>query len=344
MPGLPHEKVVIHRGTRTGLPIIVAVHSTTLGPAAGGVRLTSYQDWRDGLEDVLRLSEAMTLKSAVAGLPLGGGKTVIPLPPGHVLDAPARRDLMLDLGDVVESLGGSYRAAEDVGTTPEDMLVARERTQWAHCLPESAGGIGDTSEPTAVGVHEAILATCSHLYGEPSPSGRRMTVVGLGQVGGRLARLLAADGAVLTVTDADLGKKALADELGATWVDVDDALAIPTDVLVPAALGGLLTADVVPLLECRAVCGPANNQLATREVADLLHAAGVLWAPDFVVNAGGVVYGALVDVGGESRETGLARVRAIGATLTEILALAEAEGTTPLAAAERIALARLAAG
>lgn len=344
MAALEHEQVLVRRGERTGLPVIVAIHSTRLGPAAGGVRLTGYPDWRHGLEDALRLSEAMTYKSAVADLPFGGGKTVIPLPPGHLLDPTSRRELMLDLGDVIQGLGGDYHAGEDVGTTAEDMLVAHERTPWVHCLPEHAGGMGEPSEPTALGVHQALLATCRHLYGDASPAGRRITIVGLGQVGGRLARLLAADGAVLSVTDVDLGKKDLADEVGATWVDVGDALQLPADILVPAALGGVLSAEVVPSLDCRAVCGPANNQLATREAADLLHDAGVLWAPDFVVNAGGVIYGALVDMLDHSAEAALERVRGIGATLTGILTLAAAEGTTPLAAAERVALTRLATG
>lgn len=339
---LSHERVLIQQGLRSGLPIMIAVHSTRMGPAAGGVRMTSYADWRDGLEDALRLSEAMTLKSAVAGLPYGGGKTVIALPPGHVLGDAARRDVMLDLGDAIESLAGGYLAGEDVGTTAEDMAVARERTAWAYCLPESQGGVGEPSEPTAIGVHEAIHAVFQHVYGEPTVSGRRVTIIGLGQVGGRLARLLAAEGAVLSVTDIDLRRKALADELGATWVDVDDAVALPADLLVPAALGGLLTPEVVAGLDCRAVCGPANNQLATREIADLLQSRGIVWAPDFVVNAGGVIYGGLLEIGGQPKEVAVARVREIGATTAEILALAEAEGTTPLAAAERVAYALLA--
>ena len=341
---LSHEKVVVQSGLRSNLPIVIAVHSTRFGPAAGGVRMTTYPDWRDGLEDALRLSEAMTLKCAIAGLPHGGGKTVIPLPPGTVLDAAARRDVMLDLGDAIQALGGTYLAGEDVGTTAEDMLVAREQTEWAYCLPESQGGVGEPSEPTAIGVHEAISSVLQHLYGDSSAQGRRITVIGLGQVGGRLARLLAADGATLTVTDVDLSKKALADELGATWVDVDDAATLPTDVLVPAALGGLLTNDLVPRLDCRAVCGPANNQLATHDVADALQAKGILWAPDFVVNAGGVLFGALVDIGGQSRESAMTRVREVGSTLAEILRLADADTSTPLAAAERLAYARLAQG
>lgn len=338
---MTHEKVVVQNGPRSNLPIIVAVHSTRFGPAAGGVRMTTYPDWRDGLEDALRLSEAMTLKCAIAGLPHGGGKTVIALPPGTALQAVQRREVMLDLGDVIESLGGTYLAGEDVGTTAEDMLVAHERTQWAYCLPESAGGTGEPSEPTAIGVHAALLATLSHLYGEASPKGRRITVIGLGQVGGRLAQLLADDGADLTVTDVDTTKKALADELGAAWVDVDAAPFVPADVLVPAALGGLLTEEAVAELDCRAVCGPANNQLASPEVADLLHAKGILWSPDFVVNGGGVLYGALVDIAGVPREEALERVRGIGATLTEVLALADAQGITSLAAAQSVAQARL---
>jgi len=238
---LTHERVVVARGQRTSLPIIVAVHSTLFGPAAGGCRLSHYDDWRDGLEDALRLSEAMTLKCAIAGLSNGGGKSVIALPPGHVLDDASRKDLFRDLGDVIQSLEGQYLAGEDVGTTAEDMLVARERTEYAYCLPADQGGVGEPSEPTAIGVHRSLLATCQQLFGSSSPEGRRFTIIGLGQVGGRLARLLTADGAILYVTDVDPSKRALAEELGATWIDLETAMSRNTDILVPSALGGILT-------------------------------------------------------------------------------------------------------
>ena len=344
MTALSHEKVVVRTGTRSGLPLIVAVHSTALGPAAGGVRMKAYDDWRDGMEDALRLSEAMTLKCAVAGLPFGGGKTVLPLPPDHVLTPEVRRDLMLDLGDAVEELGGAYVCAEDVGTTAYDLAVVRERTSYAYCLPTEQGGIGEPSEPTSVGVLGALGATCERLFGAASPAGRHFTVIGLGQVGGRVARRLAAEGAVLTVTDVDAGKRALADELGARWVEPAEALGVECDVLVPCALGGLLTPASIAELRCAAVCGAANNQLSEADVADLLHERGILWAPDFVANAGGVIFGALVESGAAGQDEAWELVGRIGQTMAEVFALADADGLTPFAAADRLARTRVAAG
>lgn len=343
MDTLEHERVVVTRGARTGLTIIVAVHSTALGMAAGGCRMWHYESWRDGLDDALRLSEAMTYKSALAGLDVGGGKSVIALPPAYELGPDERRDVMLDLGDVIESLTGMYGVAEDVGTTAEDMLVVRERTQYAYCLPESAGGSGEPSAPTAVGVYEAIRATCEHLFGDASVAGRSFAVVGLGQVGGRLARRLAADGGHLLVTDIDPAKRALADELGASWIEPAEAYAAAADVVVPAALGGVLTPAVVEAMQCKAVVGPANNQLATDGVADLLAARGIVWAPDFVVNAGGILYGALVDVAGRTHDEAIGQVLHIGQTLREVYALAIEQGSTPHAAALTLARARIAA-
>jgi leucine dehydrogenase len=343
MTELRHEQIVVTRGVRSLLPIIVAVHSTALGQAAGGCRLWRYPTWRDGLDDALRLSEAMTLKSSLAGLPLGGGKSVIALPLDHELSAEQRRAVMLDLGDVVESFGGRFGVAEDVGTTADDMLIVAERTRFAYCLPTSEGGVGEPSEPTAVGVYAAIRATCEHLFGTPVPAGRRFVIVGLGQVGSRLARRLAADGAVLTVTDIDERKRALAAELHASWVSPTDATALPTDILVPAALGGLVTAAVVDQLQCRAVVGPANNQLASDDVADLLAARGIVWAPDFLVNAGGVIFGALADAGGLAPAEAMVRVKEVGATLKRIYTMARGDAVTPYAAAVKLARDRVAA-
>jgi leucine dehydrogenase len=340
--GLWHERVLISSGQRSRLPIVIAVHSTALGQAAGGCRMWGYASWRDGLADALRLSEAMTLKSALAGLPLGGGKSVIPLSVGTVLESHERRDVMLDLGDAVESLGGLYGVAEDVGTTAEDMLVASERTRHAYCLPEANGGTGETSEPTAVGVYAALEATCERLYGSASPTQLRCTVIGLGQTGSRLARRLAQKGARLVVADIDPSKRQLAEELGATWMTVDAALAEPTDILIPAALGGLLTQSLAQRLDCRAVVGPANNQLADESVADVLASRGILWAPDFLVNAGGVIYGGLVEAFGKEPSYAMSRVEAIGTTLRSVYEAAASSGTTPYAAALELARARVA--
>ena len=343
MEAFQHERVVIVRGSRSGLPVIVAVHSTVLGMAAGGCRMWTYPSWRDGLADALRLSEAMTYKSALAGLRNGGGKSVIVLPEGHVSSPEQRRDVMLDLGDVVESLQGTYGVAEDVGTTAEDMLVVSERTRYAYCLPVSEGGSGEPSAPTAIGVYEGIKVTCAELFAESSVAGHRFTVIGLGQVGSRIATQLAEAGAHLAVTDVDVTKRALADQLGATWIEPGEALSHPTEIVVPAALGGLLTRTNVDSLHCLAIVGPANNQLATDDVADLLAERNIVWAPDFVVNAGGVVYGALVDAAGRSEAEAMTQVHEIGATLKRVYEVAAESDITPAAAALRLAQAKIAA-
>ncbi|NUR91256.1 MAG: serine hydrolase, partial [Nonomuraea sp.] len=336
---LEHEQVVIRTGDRSGATIIVAVHSTALGTAAGGCRMWRYPDWRDGLEDALLLSRAMTYKAALAGLDLGGGKAVIALDEAAGV---SRRAVLLDLGDVVDSLGGAYRTGEDVGTTAEDMLVVRERTEHVFCLPTTHGGTGEPSGPTATGAHAAIRATLKRLYGTPDPAGRRITIVGAGQVGGRLARRLAAEGARLVLSDVDPAKRELAAELGATWAEPGaEVLGIEADVLVPAALGPAVRKADVDALRCAAIVGPANNQLDGDDVADLLAARGILWAPDFLVGAGGVIHGAMADLRGKSPAEVEERCRGIGHTLSQVYALADAHGLTPLAAATLTAQERL---
>jgi len=331
------ERAVIRRGTRSGLPVIVAVHSTALGQAIGGCRLARYPDWRDGLADALRLSAAMTDKCAVAGLPNGGGKTVVPLPPNAPLDAAARRAILHDVADTIESLGGEYATGPDVGTGPDDMAVIGERTRHVFCRPVAAGGSGDSSTPTAVGVLAALAAL------GPSGTGRRFAIMGLGRVGGYVARALAADGMELLVSDVDESRRELAEALGATWVKPDAVLESDVDVLVPAALGGLFTPESVPRLRCAAIAGPANNQLDEPATADLLQNRGILWAPDFVVGAGGVIHATGIELRHETNAQATARVRGIAETLTEVLADARRTGSTPLAAAREMVRSRLGA-
>ncbi len=226
--------------------------------------------WLDAQVDVLRLSAGMTLKNAVADIGKGGGKSVIALELGQQLDADRRRAAVLDLGDAVEALGGAYETAEDVGTTEQDMLVVRERTAHVVGLPPEHGGSGEPAGPTSLGVYSSVLATLRELDGSEALAGKRVTISGLGQVGGRLARMLAADGAQLTVSDVNPARRELADELGATWVEPDAAFALPADIVVPAGVGGALTAEVIESLDTRAVVGPANNQLERDEGADRL--------------------------------------------------------------------------
>lgn len=312
---LNHEQVRIVRGARSRVPIIVAIHSTERGKALGGCRLWHYPDWRDGLADALRLAEGMTAKNAAAGLEHGGGKTVVALPDGLVLDANTRRDVLLDVGDIIESFGDAYATGPDVGTTPDDMAVIGERTSQVFCRPEASGGSGDCSPYTAIGVLAAMRAVCRALDGSPDLRGRRITVIGLGHVGTPLVRALHADGARLTVTDIDPTRRALATALDATWVDIDKAPTEPADILVPAALGGLLTRELVPRLRCRGIVGPANNQLAEPEVAQLLSARGIIWATDHLASAGGVVYAVARELHGVDHQRALERVLSIEHTV-----------------------------
>ncbi|MFD7479552.1 Glu/Leu/Phe/Val dehydrogenase dimerization domain-containing protein [Streptomyces sp. NPDC059837] len=335
---LRHEQVHIRRGPRSGLPVIVAVHSTALGQAIGGCRITSYPHWRDALDDALRLSAAMTDKCAVAGLPNGGGKTVVALPPGAAPDPAARRAILHDVADAIAALDGAYATGPDVGTSPDDMAVLAERTPYVFCRPPHAGGSGDSSTHTATGVVAALQAVCDTVFGSSQLAGRRFSVLGLGRVGTHVARHLAAAGADLVVTDIDSGKRRLAVELGAAWRDPDSALQEEVDILVPAALGGTFTPSTVPRLRCAAIAGPANSQLDEPHTADLLHQRGILWAPDFVVSAGGVLHATAVELHHETGEQATARVLGIGDTLARILRDAAQADVTPAAAA--LALAR----
>ena len=342
LPDFTHERVTTVTGARSGLRITAALHSSALGPALGGCRLWTYDHWLDGVADALRLAQAMTMKNALADIGAGGGKAVIALRPGDVLDEERRRDALLDLGDLVESFGGAYVTTEDVGVTEHDMAVVRERTEHVVGLPAADGGAGEPAAGTALGVYVSIEQVLLSLFGSAEVTGRSFVISGLGQVGSRLARRLADAGATLTVTDINPSALAIADQLGATWIDADAAVSTPADVFVPAGLGGILTAPVIEQLPVRAVCGPANNPLAERSGADALAARGILYAPDYVVNAGGVIHLALTGRGDSPAEVGQ-RIRAIGSTPSDVLGLAALEGITPLDAADRIAHARVAA-
>ena len=344
LPDFTHERVEVITGRRSGLFIAVALHSSVLGSALGGARLWSYPHWSDALGDALRLSAAMTLKNAAAGLDAGGGKSVIGLPPGLTLDADRRRAAFLDLGDAVESLHGLYRTAEDVGSTTDDMLVVSERTEHVVGLPDAVGGSGEPAGPTSLGVYESIRATLERVAGSADVAGRRITISGLGQVGSRLAVRLSAEGAHLTVTDVNPAKRDLATEIDARWALPGEEHLVPADVFVPAGIGGLLTDEVIDALDAKAVCGPANNPLADHSGADRLAARGILYAPDFVVNAGGVIYLDLEAKKLGTRAEIMERVARIGDTVRRIFDEAEARGVTPLEAAEGLAADRLASG
>jgi len=324
-----HEEVVTRLGRRSGVPVTVAIHSRRLGPAAGGIRLRQYPTWQDGLADALRLSRGMTYKNAVGGVPFGGGKTVIALPSPAT---PAlRADALADAGELIESLAGAYLGGPDIGTSSEDMVYLRSFTSRVFCLPESSGGTGSSSGPTARGVLAALRAGLSAVFGSPSVAGRRVVVIGMGSVGSLIARWLSAAGASVAVADVDPARCA-------GYQRVPVSYAVEADVLVPAAVGGVVDADVrAPL-----VVGPANNQLVSDDVAGVLAAAGVVWVPDFVASGGGAIYTLSREASGLSHEAALARVEVIEETTAAVLASASAHGTTPLAEAMALAEQRLA--
>ena len=335
-----YEDLRVIRGPRSEATIAIAVHSTALGPALGGVRMWHYDSTAHGVADAMQLARAMTYKAAAAGLDLGGGKGVICAP---TLERPAgelRRRMLLDFGDAVESLEGRYVTAEDVGTGAPDMVTIAERTSHVVGLPEERGGRGDPSPLTARGVLAAIGACLEHRFGNASVSGVRICVVGVGNVGSRLARMLAHADAELAVSDIDPTRRALAQELGAMWVDPEEAIAADCDVLVPCALGGAIDAATIARLRCQIVCGSANNMLSDEQLAGALAQRSILFAPDFIANAGGLinVYAELRDLDGE---LALRLVDQIGPTVRRILEAADRNGVTPLAAAQVQALRRL---
>lgn len=333
--------MLVRRGRRSGLFTFVAVHSTVRGPALGGCRLWAYDDTRAALRDALRLSRAMTFKAAVADLALGGGKGVIMAHPYAHLSSERRHAALLDFADTVEALSGHYITAEDVGTSSRDMSLIAQRTRHVTGLSRRRGGSGDPSPFTALGVEYALRACCERVFSTPSLRGRSACVIGLGHVGSRVARRLARAGAKLLVADVDESKRQVAKELGARWTTPEPALEAEVDLLVPCALGGVLNDETVPRLRAPVVAGAANNQLADDRIADLLASRGVLWAPDFVVNAGGLINIA-EEVGGYDPAQARRRTRGISDTLRQIFEDAEAMGATPLTAAMELARRRLA--
>src|SRR3984893_12119864 len=316
MAAAGHEQVVFVAEPESGLRAVVAIHSTALGPSLGGIRFWRYASEADAIRDLLRLSEAMTLKAAAAGLHQGGGKAVVLVDDP---DRPRSEELLRAMGRVIGELGGRYIAAEDVGATPRDMDVISRETPWVTGVDEARGGSGDPSPVTAVGVLHGMRAVCRDIFDDAELEGRRVVVQGAGHVGAHLVRMLRDAGADVTVADVNEQRAArLAAEHAARLVDHGRVLQEPCDVLAPCALGGVISSEVVPTLRCRAIVGAANNQLAHRSVAEQLAARGIVYAPDFVVNAGGIINIAEEFVG-YSRMRALEKAAAIEDTTARVL-------------------------
>jgi leucine dehydrogenase len=335
-----HEDLVVRRGRRSGRYVIVAIHSTALGPALGGVRLWHYEATIDGARDALRLARGMTYKAAAAGLELGGGKGVICAPKGSPPAGRDRRALLLDFGDLVESLGGRYITAEDVGVDAEDLVAISERTRQVTGLPPDRGGSGDPSPFTALGVEAAMRACARGRFGSTDLSRRRIVIAGLGHVGSKLARRLADAGAELAVSDIDSAKRSLATELAAEWIEPATEMLAECDILAPCALGGAIDAANLPRLRCEIVCGCANNQLADEGLAEALAERGILYAPDFIVNAGGLIH-VYREIRGYSEREARQLALGIEVNVNRVLTAADERAITPLRAARELAQERL---
>lgn len=338
MDAMGHETVVSHRDAASGLHAIIAIHSTVRGPALGGTRWHPYATEEDALTDVLRLSQAMTAKAAVADLPLGGGKAV-------VIGDPAAKtpEQLAAYARLLDSLGGRYITTTDVGTTTVEMDTLRGMTRYVVGVSPALGGGGDTSELTGITVVEGMRAALRVAFGEETLTDRRIVVVGVGKVGVRVARHAASGGARVTVADVrEDAARALAAEIGADVMNVEEALFAECDVLSPNALGNVLNRDTIPRLRCRVVCGAANNQLGNDPAdAALLAARGIVYAPDYVVNSGG-----LINASVEWEGYDLDRARAIASrvhdTTLAILESARNEGRSTAEAAQRVVQQRLA--
>ena len=334
------EEVAVHYDHPSETWMFVCIHSTKRGPAGGGTRMKTYPTPADGLEDAMRLSSGMTMKMAATDIPFGGAKAVLAvreLPQGD-----ERRRLLLRYGDLAASLGANFQTGPDMNTTIADMDVIAERHAHVFCRSEANGGSGDPGPYTARGVFHGIRASVAHAFGSPELEGRSVLVQGVGDVGERLAEQLAEAGARVLVSDiAGDRAKALAARIGAEVVAPSTALELECDVYAPCAVGGTLNAESIPRLRCRVVAGCANNQLATSEDAERLAEAGILYAPDYVINAGGVIHAWGTESLGWDPAMVEARLAGIGDSLAQIFARAEAEGVTTEAAAERLARSRL---
>ena len=344
LSGWDGEQVVVHHDEPTSAWMFIGVHSTVIGPAMGGTRLKSYASPAEALDDVLRLSDAMTWKQAAADVPYGGGKAVLAVPEVPEPGTAERRSLLLRYADLVGSLRGTYVTAADMNTGEADMDVIGERTP--HVLGRSVanGGSGDPGADTARGVFHGIEAAVRHVFGVEGLTGRSVLVQGLGSVGSRLVEHLRDAGATVSVADLDGARAvAVAEEMGATVVAPGDVIGTVCDVFAPCATGKVLTEATIRHLRCRIVAGAANNQLGAAEDGERLREAGILFAPDFVINAGGVIHLAGYETLGWDESTMTKRLEAIGDTLLEIYEAADGEGISTAVAADRMARGRVAA-
>jgi leucine dehydrogenase len=332
-----HEQVVFCHNKDAGLKAIIAIHSTVLGPALGGLRMWPYKSEQEALNDVLRLSRGMSYKNAVAGLNIGGGKGVIIGDPNK----DKSEVLFRAFGRFVDSLGGRYITAEDVGIDVNDMEYVLKETEFVTGVHQVHGGSGDPSPFTAYGTLQGLLASLSVVYGNEEVGERSFAVQGLGHVGMEYLKLLRERGAKCYVTDINpaLVERAV-NEFGATAVGLDEIYDVDADVYSPCALGGTVNDKTLPRLKCKIICGAANNQLASDAIGDEVEKRGILYAPDYAVNAGGVMNVSL-EIDGYNRERALRMMRTIYYNLGRIFEISKRDGIPTYKAADRMAEERI---
>ncbi|MEA2999525.1 MAG: leucine dehydrogenase [Sphingomonadales bacterium] len=330
-----HEIVHFVTDRKSGLRAVIAVHSRHLGPGAGGVRFWHYAESGEAVRDALRLSRGMSFKNAMAGLPLGGGKAVI------LADETRTKtpELLAAYGRAVERLGGAYVTAEDVGVTVPDLVEVSKQTRYVSGLPVAEGAVGGDPGPhTSYGVFLGVRAAAKRKLGKESLAGLHLAIQGAGSVAGGLARLAARDGAKISIADIDQGRaQRLADEVGGTAVAPDDIMTLEADILSPNALGAILTEESIDALRVPVVAGGANNQLATPADGDRIHRRGILYAPDYVINAGGIINVSTEYLKDGDQATVRDRIEQIPARLEGIWAESDATGRNPAAVADAIA-------
>ncbi|QTD41740.1 branched-chain amino acid dehydrogenase [Sporosarcina sp. Te-1] len=332
-----YEQLVICQDEASGLKAIIAIHDTTLGPALGGTRMWTYASEEEAIEDALRLARGMTYKNAAAGLDLGGGKTVIIGDPKKDKNP----ELFRAFGRYIEGLNGRYITAEDVGTTEEDMDLIHLETDYVTGVSD-AGSSGNPSPVTAFGVYKGMKAAAKEAFGSDSLEGKTVAVQGVGNVAYALCEYLHEEGAKLIVTD--INKEAVqraVDAFGAVAVDTNEIYSQDADIFAPCALGAVINDETIPQLKAKVIAGSANNQLKNTEHGDLIHEMGIVYAPDYVINSGGVINVA-DELAGYNRERALKRVAGIYDTIEQIFAISKRDSIPTYMAADRLAEERIA--
>lgn len=334
-----YENLLICQDRAIGFKAVIAIHDTTLGPATGGCRMWQYPSQMEAIEDALRLARGMTYKYAAAGVNLGGGKAVI-------IGDPYRKDrepIFRALGKFINRLGGRYITGEDVGTTLRDMEYIRMETPYVVTLPTYLGGAGDIAPMTAFGTIQAMRACAKEVFGMDSLKGRTVSVQGLGAVGYHVAKQLAEQGAKITVTDIHVERlNRVVKEYGVPAIPPEEIYSLNVEIYSPCALGATINDETLKKLKCQIICGCANNQLQEERHGDLVHKKGILYAPDYITNAGGTIYDTdRLGAGGVSHERGKEKVSRIYETMEGIIEISKQEKIPTYLAADRLAEERI---